>query len=124
MPDPNSHHPDMFRHDETVGLRLELARVKDQRDAFQAALRKEVLDVMRYNVAEIQAQLTLGGNALEASKDGQLVTYSDYARLKAEVERLRKAGDAMARIIAPPTHGTGEWDGEWEAWNAAKEGKQ
>ena len=39
-------------------------------------------------------------------------------------ERLRKAGDAMARIIAPPTHGTGEWDGEWDAWNAAKEGKQ
>ena len=43
---------------------------------------------------------------------------------RAEVERLRKAGDAMARIIAPPTHGTGEWDGEWDAWNAAKEGKQ
>ena len=40
-----------------------------------------------------------------------------------QYERLRKAGDAMARIIAPPTHGTGEWDGEWDAWNAAKEGK-
>ena len=48
---------------------------------------------------------------------------AEVERLKAEVERLRKAGDAMARIIAPPTHGTGEWDGEWEAWNAAKEGK-
>lgn len=64
----------------------------------------------------------------------------ENALLKAEVERLRassfvtavpsehyerviKAGDAMARIIAPPTHGTGEWDGEWEAWFAAKWGK-
>ena len=44
-------------------------------------------------------------------------------KLNVENARLRKAGDAMARIIAPPTHGTGEWDGEWDAWNAAKEGK-
>ena len=28
-------------------------------------------------------------------KDGRFVFYRDYARLKAEVERLRKAGDAM-----------------------------
>ena len=27
--------------------------------------------------------------------DGKLCEYRDYARLKAEVERLRKAGDAM-----------------------------
>ena len=56
--------------------------------------------------------------------EGQWVSWSEYDKLKAEVELRRKAGDAMARIIAPPTHGTGEWDGEWDAWNAAKEGKQ
>lgn len=92
----------------------------------------------RYNVASIQAQQTLGGDVMQADENGQYVTWRDYKwllesyafvqdqwkDLDAEVERLRKAGDAMARIIAPPTHGTGEWDGEWDAWNAAKEGKQ
>ena len=75
-------------------------------------------------------------------KDGRFVFYSDYARLKAEVERLRassfvtavpveqyervvKAGDAMAEAM---------WYGDAERsiwvkkfaesdWNAAKEGK-
>jgi hypothetical protein len=42
------------------------------------------------------------------------------AKLEAENERLRKAGDAMAAIIRPPAHGPGEWDGEYEAWFAAK----
>ena len=46
----------------------------------------------------------------------------ENARLKAEVERLRKAGDIIARIIAPPAHGPGEWDGEWYAWHNAKSG--
>lgn len=31
--------------------------------------------------------------------DGKLCEYRDYARLKAEVERLRKAGDAMGDSI-------------------------
>jgi hypothetical protein len=52
---------------------------------------------------------------------GDFVDYQDYARLKAKVERLRKAGDAMA-----------DWMDElgspravpfFQAWNAAKEGK-
>ena len=63
---------------------------------------------------------------VDALKLGSLLTAVDvlqFIKLKEENERLRKAGDAMARIIAPPTHGTGEWDGEWEAWLAAKEGK-
>ena len=40
--------------------------------------------------------------------------------LAAENERLRKAGDAMAAIIRPPAHGPGEWEGEYDAWFAAK----
>lgn len=48
----------------------------------------------------------------------------EWDKLVDENIRLRKAGDAMAHIIAPPTHGTGEWDGEWDAWQEAKEGKQ
>lgn len=67
--------------------------------------------------------------------EGQWVDYEDYARLhsqfanseqenarlKAEVERLRKAGDAMHRAIkvSDPI-----LDWKIELWNAAKEGKQ
>ena len=43
------------------------------------------------------------------------------ARLKAEVERLRKAGDAMAYIMA--YENDSEFDGFVDSWNAAKEGK-
>lgn len=56
---------------------------------------------------------------IEATTD-----HDRWLRVLEDNERLRKAGDAMARIIAPPTHGTGEWDGEWDAWQKAKEGKQ
>jgi hypothetical protein len=58
-------------HDPTVTLRLELGRVTDQRDAYAAALRKEVLAIVRE-------------------------TMSDNARLKAEVERLTDAITAGA----------------------------
>ena len=47
---------------------------------------------------------------------------AENARLKAEVERLTKAGDAMAFIMAYQKDN--EFDGFVEAWNAAKEGKQ
>lgn len=69
MPDPNSHHPDMFRHDETVGLRLELARVKDQRDAFQAALRKEVLAIIREEIAKAIAPKMIETSYVVSPKD-------------------------------------------------------
>ena len=44
----------------------------------------------RYRVANNQAQLTLGGNILAVDPFGPLVDYIDYARLKAEVERLAR----------------------------------
>lgn len=95
MPDPNSHHPDMFRHDETVGLRLELARVKDQRDAFQAALRKEVLAIIREEIANTLAQTNSLKADVEHLKSENLLVREEadrYCRLwqeaKAEVERL------------------------------------
>ena len=70
-------------------------------------------------------------------KDGRFVFYSDYASLKAEVERLRassfvtavpveqyervvKAGDAMAKVIDDDYLNTLQ---VWIDWNAAKEGK-
>ena len=64
----------------------------------------------RYNVASIQAQQTLGGDVMQSHEQGDYVEFRDYqwlltekqrldaenARLKAEVERLTKAGDALA----------------------------
>ena len=56
---------------------------------------------------------------------------AENARLKAEVERLRKAGDAMQKSMlecGPNEMGTAfhydEWWVSYYGWNAAKEGKQ
>lgn len=51
----------------------------------------------RYKVAPIQAQQTLGGDVMQADENGQYVEWRDYKWLLDEVERLRKAGDAMAK---------------------------
>ena len=64
-------------------------------------------------------------SCIEHCPEGEYVLHEDYARLKAEVERLTKAGDAMLS----------EWSSGDEKdaknfrkalviWNAAKEGKQ
>ena len=45
---------------------------------------------------------------------------AENARLKAEVERLRKAGDAMADLLSC----AGSPPNIVQSWNAAKEGKQ
>ncbi len=59
--------------------------------------------------------------------NGEYVSYYDYARLKAEVERLTKAGDAMAAHIERNDERCYEVipDGDIRIseWNAAKEGK-
>jgi hypothetical protein len=58
-------------HDPTVTLRLELGRVTDQRNAYEAALRKEVLAVIK-----------------EALADNTRL-FNENAYLKSEVERLK-----------------------------------
>ena len=76
-------------------------------------------DPTRYRVANNQAQLTLGGGILAVDTAGPLVMYDDYARLKAEVERLRKAGDDLAGMVG--YHVPYEDQIELEkAWNAAR----
>jgi hypothetical protein len=56
--------------------------------------------------------------------DGKLCEYRDYARLKAEVERLTKAGDAMDAYLKRQDGTTnGMLDCRLQ-WLAAKEGKQ
>lgn len=86
----------------------------------------------RYNVASVQAQQTLGGDVMESAENGQYVKWRDYAwllsekqRLQAEVERLRKAGDAMQEDLLIQVW---PWNRKHfpsiKAWNAAKNGKQ
>ncbi len=53
--------------------------------------------------------------------DGMFVSYEDYARLKAEVERLTKAGDAFVLLLEDEGYDM-ESIREVEAWLAAKEG--
>ena len=54
-------------------------------------------------------------------RDNELMALkAENARLKAEVERLTKAGDNMARVC----HGIYGGLPLWEEWNKAKEGKQ
>ncbi len=57
----------------------------------------------------------------------RMAFFWECQRLKAEVERLRKAGDAMAKVIPDIMDyrfDGNECDKELKAWNAAKEGKQ
>ena len=62
--------------------------------------------------------------------NGEYVRWEDYARLKAEVERLTKAGDSLYKSMLEI--GCNEmadnfqydaWWGSMKDWNAAKEGK-
>lgn len=66
---------------------------------------------LRYRVADNQAQLTLGGNALIVDPAGPLVEYADYARLKEKSacqtealnafdNKLRQAEAEVARLNA------------------------
>lgn len=59
------------------------------------------------------------GRLLGAEQEWELVQPGEYARLKAENERLRKAGDAVCE--SPYLL---ENDPAVIAWRAAKEGKQ
>jgi hypothetical protein len=57
--------------------------------------------------------------------DSKWVRWEDYARLKAEVERLTKAGDAMVEAMWYGDNGRSIWVKKFAEtdWNAAKEGK-
>ena len=153
-------------------------------DSRQGGKAERMSEVKRYSFWPQIVHLPGGGGVraevhFKVEEDGLFVAHQDYARLKAEVERLKvvstieqrtiqglqqtpewsdiarltaecrrleaensrlrassfvtavpveqyervvKAGDIIARIIAPPAHGPGEWDGEWYAWHNAKSG--
>ena len=68
----------------------------------------------RYSDLDVWKALHFGEN------DSGWVKWEDYARLKAEVERLTKAGDNLVYVVTE--HPVAE--PFVKAWFAAKEGKQ
>ena len=58
----------------------------------------------------------------EEHKEGDYVSYEDYARLKAEVERITKAGDTIISILCKYVPRTGARYALMD-WKDAKEGK-
>jgi len=58
--------------------------------------------------------------------EGMFVDYDDYALLKADVERLKKTGDAMDALIMSEIYARKFCfvPGDVKEWRAAKEGKQ
>ena len=66
-------------------------------------------------------------SCVEHCPEGEYVLHSDYAELKAEVERLTKAGNALAGHTAACYRAEGLDPKDCfqiDNWNAAKEGKQ
>ena len=57
----------------------------------------------------------MGNESAYSHKDGDWVKWEDYARLKAEVERLTKAGDEMAMTLHYEGSGSA-----LEDWNKVK----
>jgi hypothetical protein len=69
-------------HDPIVTLRLELARVTDQRDAYEKALRTEVLKLLEQVTVSVA-----------------LATDKEILRLKAEVEELKSQPDPTTAFL-------------------------
>jgi hypothetical protein len=72
-------------------------------------------------VSDIKRYKATGSEVVRTDPKGDLVLYIDYARLKAEVERLTKAGDAMEDAVID--NGLERMNEARDGWNAAKEGK-
>jgi hypothetical protein len=71
-------------------------------------------------VSDVKRHKAVGSGIVKADPKGDLVLYVDYARLKAEVERLTKSGDAMCKWIK----GFNQPHISAFEWNAAKKGGQ
>jgi hypothetical protein len=67
----------------------------------------------------------VGNGVVRTDPEGLLIAYGHYLELKAEVERLTKAGDAMAVSLNlnDDVFDNHEKKLAQSAWNAAKEGK-
>ncbi len=117
---------------EIYALKSQVAFLIDQKESGRISVEARLMDGMSEKNKEI-ARLKTEIKELKNQPD-PLTAYlyaaqlakDEMKRLKAEVERLRKAGDAMAKRTE---FFQKRWDAdelcqEVEDWNAAKEGKQ
>ena len=72
--------------------------------------------------ARLKAEVGELADALKLASEVGIKIADEVTRLKAEVERLRKAGDAMANWM--DELGSPRAVPFFQAWNAGKEGKQ
>jgi len=56
-------------------------------------------------VSDVKRHKAVGSGIVKADPKGDLVLYVDYARLKAEVEQLTRAGDAMEMTLQADFNG-------------------
>ena len=96
-------------HDPTVTLRLELGRVTDQRNAYEAALRKEVVSVIRNAMrsADNRSSDIVGCLGVEVDD-----LRKENARLKAEVERLKNNCDYLDQKLDEEIERSASFAGE------------
>ncbi len=106
-----------------------MSKPKNSKDAleFIHTLDSLAIKKQKEEIDRLKAMDSLKTVSLTDSTNWQAIgdyaeTKEENARLKAEVERLRKAGDAMAFIMAYEKDE--EFDGFVKAWKQAKEGKQ
>jgi predicted RNase H-like nuclease (RuvC/YqgF family) len=104
---------------ENARLKAEVAELKSQPDPLTAYLYAAELakDEIKRLKAEVE-RLKLTPKTFGWT-DKTYIDKVEFDKLQAEVERLTKAGDAMAEQLDGLS-----FDSVWDFWNAAKEGKQ
>jgi len=82
-----------------------------------------VSEPTRYDAADLRCKKCQKNvdffGVLRSHDEGRFVMWEDYAALQAEIERLRKAGDAMLPFVAQPPHEKGSHKAILD-WLAAK----
>jgi hypothetical protein len=84
---------DLPNYDELVAVRLELARIRDHRDALQAGLTKEIRELIR---SELSAQLDAVSCQLVERDDLK----AENARLKAELDLIYSLDPMIRESVA------------------------
>ena len=88
--------------------------------------KNDIIKGMAAEIEMLKKELNISNQMKFTYMDDCTKMLAEYARLKAEVERLRKAGDAMADEIIGCYNAEGYDPADSETlpkWNAAKEGK-
>lgn len=73
-------------------------------------------------MSDLKRYIAVGDGIVRTDNEGPLVMHSDYAKLKAEVDALRNAGDELAENLKVQTW---PWNSRFKGlamWIAAREG--